>query len=392
VTSEGLNVYVENVLAYLGIDPHKQSFTVKITGGPDGDVAGNELKILHREYGKNAKVVSVSDGYGAAYDPDGLDWNELLRLVTEGKSIMDFRKEKLGSDPGVFVIVANNNENIRIRNEIYRKVYADIFIPAGGRPYSVSDKNWSEFFNKNGEASLRAIVEGANIFFTAEARQRLQEKGIIIIKDSSANKTGVICSSYEIIASLTLSGEEFLAMKEEYVSDVIEILRKKADLEAKLLFRALSQEENRTLVELSMMISKEINQLTDVLLEKLSENNDQVLADPFFQEIIIRHCPPSLVEKYRERILERLPDPHKIAIISSSIASYVIYKEGLGWMRSLPKVQLFDALIIYMQKDKLASELINSVAASGILEREQINAILARSAARNLTDLALQSR
>lgn len=392
VTSEGLNVYVDNVLAYLGIDPRRDPFTIKMTGGPDGDVAGNELKILYREYGDRARVVSVSDGYGAAHDPSGLDWQELLRLVYEGKSIMEFSKEKLSSDPSAFVIVANNNENIRIRNEVYRRVYADIFIPAGGRPYSVNDKNWADFFTKTGQPSVRAIVEGANIFFTEEARRRLQEKGVIIIKDSSANKTGVICSSYEIIASLTLSGAEFLAMKKVYVAEVIAILRKKADLEAKLLFRSLAQEENRTLVELSLMISKEINQLTDILLERLSENMSEVLDDPFYQEIVIQHCPPVLVENYRDRILERLPDAHKIAIISSSIASYVVYKEGLGWIKALPRSQQFDALIIYMQKDKLASQLIDSVLQSAIADREQINKILTRSAARNLTDLELQNR
>ena len=80
VTSEGLNVYVDNIIRYLGVDPKKQKFTVKITGGPDGDVAGNEMKILHREYGENARVVAVADGFGAAYDPDGLSWTELLRL------------------------------------------------------------------------------------------------------------------------------------------------------------------------------------------------------------------------------------------------------------------------------------------------------------------------
>jgi glutamate dehydrogenase len=392
VTSEGLNVYVDNVLHFLGIDPDKQQFSVKITGGPDGDVAGNELKILFREYGENARVVSISDGYGAAYDPKGLEWKEILRLVHENKSIMEFDKAKLSGDPAAFVILANNNENIRIRNEIYRKVYADIFIPAGGRPYSVNDKNWADFFTKTGQATVRAIVEGANIFFTEEARRQLQDRGIIIIKDSSANKTGVICSSFEIVASLTLSKDEFLAIKEIYVSEVIKILREKADLEAKLLFRSLIQQENKTLVELSMMISKEINQLTDILLEKLSEKTEEVLADPFFQDIVIRHCPPVLVEKYRDRILERLPEAHKIAIISSSIASYVVYKEGLGWIKTLPKAHQFDALIIYMQKDSLASRLIEAVKSATIADRDQINSILTRSAARNLTDLELQSR
>lgn len=57
----------------LNIDPRKQPFTIKITGGPDGDVAGNLIKILFREYGNNPKIVGISDGEGVAEDPNGLD-------------------------------------------------------------------------------------------------------------------------------------------------------------------------------------------------------------------------------------------------------------------------------------------------------------------------------
>ncbi len=85
-------------------------------------------------------------------------------------------------------------------------------------------------------ASLRACdVEGANIFFTTGAREKLQEKGVMVIKDSSANKTGVICSSFEIIACLVLTTDEFNAIKPTYVAQVIDILKSKADAEAKLL-------------------------------------------------------------------------------------------------------------------------------------------------------------
>ena len=106
-------------------------------------------------------------------------------------------------------------------------------IPAGGRPYTVNEDNVSDFIQENGESSCRAIVEGANIFFTDKAREFLH-RGIVMIKDSSANKTGVICSSYEIIASLVLEMEEFLKIKELY-KEVIEILRNRAQQEATLL-------------------------------------------------------------------------------------------------------------------------------------------------------------
>ena len=57
---------------------------------------------------------------------------------------------------------------------------------------------------------MKAIVEGANIFFTKQAREELQQRGIYSIKDSSANKTGVICSSYEIIGSFLFQKRNFL--------------------------------------------------------------------------------------------------------------------------------------------------------------------------------------
>ena len=49
--------------------------------------------------------------------------------------------------------------------------------------------------------------------------------GIPIIKDSSANKCGVICSSMEIVASMTLSDDEFVQIKPDYVAEVLTRLR-----------------------------------------------------------------------------------------------------------------------------------------------------------------------
>ena len=51
------------------------------TGGPDGDVAGNEIKILIREYADNVKIVGISDVSGCAEDPNGLDHEEVSSLI-----------------------------------------------------------------------------------------------------------------------------------------------------------------------------------------------------------------------------------------------------------------------------------------------------------------------
>jgi glutamate dehydrogenase len=84
VTSEGVNVYLDVALRRaLGIDPTKDPFTIKMTGGPDGDVGGNEIKILVREYGDNVKIVGIADHSGCAEDPEGLNHDELLQLFEE---------------------------------------------------------------------------------------------------------------------------------------------------------------------------------------------------------------------------------------------------------------------------------------------------------------------
>jgi glutamate dehydrogenase len=393
VTSEGLNVFLDNMLRYLGINPKTDRFTVKMTGGPDGDVAGNELKILHREYGEKARVVAIADGFGAAQDPDGLNWKELIRLFKEGRPIADFNPKLLSGREGSFVIKADTAENIRIRNNLHFTAKADVFIPAGGRPYTVNDKNWSQFIGADGQLTCRAIVEGANIFFTADARAELQKKGMLSIKDSSANKTGVICSSYEIISSLTLSTEEFLQIKDVYVTQVIEILRQKADSEAKLLFQEYSLQGGRkTLVELSMAISRQINDVTDIVLENLTARQDEVLADPLYQEMIYRHVPKILVDKYRDRLLTRLPQAHQIAILAAYIASYIVYREGLTWLDGIPATGRFEAARTYMQQDLFTSQLIAAVQQSNLPDKDKIASILRMSATRDLTIIELEKR
>lgn len=391
VTSEGLNVYVDQVLKFLHIDATRTPFTVKMTGGPDGDVAGNELKILHREYGEKARVVAIADGFGAAYDPAGLNWKELLRLVSSEKSIAEFDSGKLSGDKQAFVIKADTNENILKRNDLHFTAKADIFIPAGGRPYTVTEQNADKFLDAHSKPTCKAIVEGANIFFTNEAREKLQAAGIIIIKDSTANKCGVICSSYEVIESMILDEKEFMSIKAVYINQVIEILRDKASQEAKLLFREFSLHGGKkNLVLLSKEISREINELTDVLLEEFSTKGPEMLKSPFYLKLIYSHCPDVLVEKFKERITSRLPMTYMVAILAAQIASYIVYSEGLDWMDSIQSSDVVRAATSYMRNVEDTEKLIEAVNSSKLKDKEAIATILKHSAARVLTMISLE--
>lgn len=385
VTSEGVNVYLANTLRQLGLDAANKTFRIKMTGGPDGDVAGNLLKIAHRDYGERARVVAIADGLGAAFDPAGLDWPELLRLEREELSIVHFDQKKLSSGSKAFVIAADSRENIKVRDNLYATVDAEIFIPAGGRPYTVKDKNWHRFMKADGAPSALAIIEGANIFFTKMAREKLVEQGVVVIKDSSANKCGVICSSFEIIACMTLSPEEFAAIKKPYVAEVIEILKEKADLEAKLLFQEKARRGSETdLVSLSYEISAEINRVTDILREKLLELPEDPVLVPNFRYVLLSHCPKVLVERYEERILKRIPRSHQIAIISAAIASRLVYKEGIDWLRHMDVEAVFAVATQYIDAELQIDKLSRVVQSAGFAGSEHVLNILRGVGAKHL--------
>ena len=55
------------------------------------------MKIVIERYGKNVKIVGIADGFGVAEDPNGLDSDELLRLVNESLPITSFDRSRLSA-------------------------------------------------------------------------------------------------------------------------------------------------------------------------------------------------------------------------------------------------------------------------------------------------------
>ncbi|MEB3298724.1 MAG: NAD-glutamate dehydrogenase domain-containing protein [Candidatus Sericytochromatia bacterium] len=391
VTSEGVNVYLEHGLRYLGIDPAKDTFTVKVTGGPDGDVAGNILKIMARDYGERARVVAIADGYGCAVDPKGLDPSELMRLVREGLSIVHFDVSRLSTDPGAFMRRADDDEGVALRNDLHNRVEADVFIPAGGRPETIKGSNWNRFLKADGTPSSRLIVEGANIFLTEEARLGLEQKGVVIIKDSSANKAGVICSSFEILAALAIGSERFTEIRGVYISEVIGLLRRKAAQEATLLFREWDACGRATpLSKLSYEISRVINRLAGIIEEGLARVSDPLPER--YREIVLEYCPPSLARRFPDEVLSQIPQRHQRALLAKHLASTVVYREGLDWLDQLATdpEQVFKVVETYMEQADLAERFIAEVRASELPGRADIVRILDLAGRRELTRLALR--
>jgi len=377
VTSEGVIVFADELLKTLGIDPKNEPFTVKITGGPAGDVASNVIKILMREYGDNARVVAMTDGHGAAYDPDGMDHAELIRLIDGEYKASHFDKSKLTGE-GALVVSTDDPDGTRIRNELHNTAVADIFIPSGGRPDTINMSNWKEFLQADGTPSAKGLVEGANIFISAEARAEMEKAGVLAVPGPSANKTGVICSSYEILAGLILNEEEFLEIKDEYVTQLLDILRARARSEARVLmheFKLAAGE--RTITELSYELSESINTLADRVAEVLEKHVGDVADDPKLCDVILAYCPAVLVEKYRDRIINDLPRRHQLALIASFVSAKMLYQEGMGWTDRLVEIRDVPSVVFsYLEEEKEVASMITEIRASSLENKEKLEQIL----------------
>jgi len=356
VTSEGVAVFLEVGLKAIGIDPREQSFSVKITGGPDGDVGGNLIKILVRDFGKNVRFVGIADGSGSGECPEGLEHEELLRLVDSGLPIADYNADKLPSSGRVTSL--DEPDGVRLRNSLHNRVIADAFVPCGGRPATIHERNWKDFLRPDGSSSSRIVVEGANLFLTPGARSELSSTGALIFKDSSANKCGVICSSYEIIASMLLTTEEFLAIKPQFVKEVIEKLRSFARREAQLLVRLYQQNSDVQLPEMSIRLSRSVIRTSDAIEAAISELKGDDLE--LMRGVIFEHLPASLLEVARDRIHSNIPQTYLHWMAAKSLAARLVYREGIDPLEKMPSGTIcsmaLDFLRLEQERDELAAE------------------------------------
>lgn len=347
VTSEGVNVFLDVALTALGIDPHTQSFTVKMTGGPDGDVGGNLLHILNRDYGSNPKVVGIADGSGSGEDPDGLDMPELLRLFAEGLPIADFDQSKLG--PRGRVVSVDEPEGFMLRNTLHNRVQADAFVPCGGRPAAIHGGNWKDFLGEDGSPSAKVIVEGANLFLTAEARDHLSDAGVMIMKDSSANKCGVITSSFEIISNMLMDEDSFLAIKARFVDEVKTKLRDLARREADLLVRIHRHHPHVPLPTMSTRLSRVMIRTADAIesaLERLMPTHRELL-----RQLVLDHVPQVVVEQLGSELFTRLPERYVRWMMAKSLAARIVYREGFEYLDAMPPEGLADLAVRYLGLD-----------------------------------------
>eukprot|EP00730_Choanoeca_flexa_P004924 TRINITY_DN11843_c0_g1_i2.p1 TRINITY_DN11843_c0_g1~~TRINITY_DN11843_c0_g1_i2.p1 ORF type:complete len:1038 (+),score=260.19 TRINITY_DN11843_c0_g1_i2:394-3507(+) len=358
VTSEGVQVFLDHALAAQGFKD-KAFFTVKMTGGPDGDVAGNMIKILRREYGDAVRLVGIADGSGVAEDPSGLNMDELVRLSEHDLPITAFDAGCLSNEGTV--TSADTVAGAKLRNTMHMRVVSDAFVPAGGRPNTINLHNWEQYLQPDGSPSSPIIAEGANLFITPEARIKLSEAGCTVIKDSSCNKAGVICSSYEILAGMLLSQEEFLANKTEYVAQVIDLLRSHATQEARLLMDTLAQDPSVPLPLHCIRLSQLFNAVKDSTVTQLK----QLTADEY-QELLRSQLPPLLQSWPDVDVrLRQVPAPYQDRMVATALASQLVYNCPLSVLELLLAQGQADASIRFHRATMAANTLKHALPDNG---------------------------
>jgi glutamate dehydrogenase len=339
MTTVGVHEYVLAVLEKLGLE--EQSIVKIQTGGPDGDLGSNEIRI------SKDRTIGVVDGSGVLYDPEGINREGLLRLAGKRKMVEHFDRTLL-SKYGFFVSVNDreitlpdgtvipNGEDFRNRFHLHNLASADLFIPCGGRPGAININNWMQLIDEKGNPKFRIIIEGANLFITEEARLRLEERGVILIKDASTNKGGVTSSSLEVLASLVMNDEEFEqflwvkrgrahGFRQRYIQEIIETIRRNVRSEFNLLWSE-HERTGKAMTLLTNELSTRINDLTDAVM-----NSELPEQRSLRRKVVADYVPDSLLDLVGiDTVLERLPENYTRSIVSSSIAANFVYVCGLA--------------------------------------------------------------
>jgi glutamate dehydrogenase len=251
MTTLSVREYVTGIYRKLNLDPSK--VRKMQTGGPDGDLGSNEILL------SNEKYTAIIDGSGVLVDPNGINRDELDRLVEKRSMISGFDISKLSRE-GYRVLVdeanvrlpngevVSNGMNFRNTFHLRNVDLADSFVPCGGRPESIDVVSVNRLI-RDGKSTIPYIVEGANLFLTQDAKLRLEAVGCILFKDASANKGGVTSSSLEVLASLAFDDEGFVAnmcvgsdgcvpdFYKSYVTEVQEVIKRNARLEFEAIWR-----------------------------------------------------------------------------------------------------------------------------------------------------------
>jgi glutamate dehydrogenase (NAD(P)+) len=168
-TGYGIAVITRETLQRLGKTVASSTFAIQ----GYGNVGSNTARFLHQQ---GAKIIAVSDAYGAVINPEGIDIGALDKHVAAHRKVVGFK----GGEGST--------------NEQLLTYPADVLIPAalGG----VFDAGMAR------AVQAKVIIEAANGPTWPEADEVFQSRGIPVVPDILANAGGVIVSYFEWVQNL----------------------------------------------------------------------------------------------------------------------------------------------------------------------------------------------
>lgn len=162
-TAKGVTICIREAAKKRGIDLKGARVVVQGFGN-----AGSFLAKFMHDAG--AKIIGISDAYGALHDENGLDIDYLLD-----------RRDSFGTVTKLF--------NTTISNKELLELDCDILVPAAIEN-QITEENADKI-----RASI--VVEAANGPTTLEATRILSERGILLVPDVLASAGGVTVSYFE---------------------------------------------------------------------------------------------------------------------------------------------------------------------------------------------------
>jgi len=168
-TGRGVVLCFREAAPALGLTPPETRVVVQGFGNV-GSWAARIIQDL------GAKIVGVSDAFGAIHGEAGIDAHALQEHLIGGGKLTEF--------PGVDVIDPNDLVALD----------CEVLIPAalGGMIHA----------DNADQVKARAVIEGANSPTTPTADEILNEKGVFVVPDVLANAGGVIVSYFEWVQNL----------------------------------------------------------------------------------------------------------------------------------------------------------------------------------------------
>ncbi|MFC7442156.1 Glu/Leu/Phe/Val family dehydrogenase [Laceyella putida] len=162
-TAKGVTLMIREAAKKRGL--HIEGARVVIQGF--GNAGSFLAKFMHDA---GAKVIGISDAYGALHDPKGLDIDYLLD-----------RRDSFGTVTKLFKDTISNQELLELD--------CDILVPAAVEN-QITAKNADRI-------KANIVVEAANGPTTLEATNILHERGILLVPDVLASAGGVTVSYFE---------------------------------------------------------------------------------------------------------------------------------------------------------------------------------------------------